>query len=118
MIMSKLFGKYLFGKYYRHQTVVNWIKRAGLKVLSAQTKQEKVEILEMDELYTYVKKKERKTRIWTAVNRKKMRITAFEIGLGKSSSFKTLFSTMTKKNQGLQQITTDVRPLNSPISAY
>ena len=32
-------------------------------------------------------------------------------------SFKTLFSTMTKKNQGLQQITTDVRTLNSPISA-
>ena len=55
IIMSKLFGKY-----YRHQTVVNWIKRAGLKVLSAQTKQEKVEVLEMDELYTYVKKKSEK----------------------------------------------------------
>ena len=54
-IMSKLFGKY-----YRHQTVVNWIKRAGLKVLSEQTKQEKVEVLEMDEPYTYVKKRSEK----------------------------------------------------------
>ena len=52
IIMSKLFGKY-----YRHQTVVNWIKRAGLKVLSAQTKQEKAEVFETDELYTYVKKR-------------------------------------------------------------
>ena len=52
MIMSKLFGKY-----DRHQTVVNWIKKAGLKVLSVQTKQEKAEVLETDELYTYVKKR-------------------------------------------------------------
>ena len=54
-IMSKIFNKN-----YRYQTIMNWIKRAGLKVLSAQTKQEKVEVLEMDELYTYVKKKSEK----------------------------------------------------------
>ncbi len=32
----------------------------------------------MDELYTFVKKT-LKTRIWTAVDRKKMRISAFEV---------------------------------------
>ena len=37
-----------------------------------------VEVLEMDELYW-------KTRVWTAVDRGKMRITAFGIGSGKSS---------------------------------
>ena len=50
----------IFNKNYRYQTIINWIKRAGLKVLSEQTKQEKVEVLEMDELYTYVKKKSEK----------------------------------------------------------
>ena len=42
----------IFNKNYRYQTIMNWIKRAGLKVL--------IEVLEMDELYTYVKKKSEK----------------------------------------------------------
>ena len=28
----------IFGKNYRHQTIMNWIKRAGLKVLSKKLK--------------------------------------------------------------------------------
>ena len=43
-----------------HPSHVLEIKRAGLKVLSEKTKQEKVEVLETDELYTYVKKKSEK----------------------------------------------------------
>ena len=42
-IMSKIFNKN-----YRYQTIMNWIKRAGLKVLSEKTKQEKVEVLEVN----------------------------------------------------------------------
>ncbi len=38
-----------------------------------------MDVVEMDKLYTYIKK-ERKTRVWPAVDRKKMRITAFEVG--------------------------------------
>ena len=41
-IMSKIFNKN-----YRYQTIMNWIKNAGLKVLSEKTKQEKVDVLEM-----------------------------------------------------------------------
>ena len=38
----------IFGKHHRHQMIVNWIKRTGLKVLKEQSKQEKVEVLEMN----------------------------------------------------------------------
>ena len=41
-ILSKIFGKH-----YRHQTIMNWIKRAGLKEMS-EKKQEKVEVLEVN----------------------------------------------------------------------
>ncbi len=58
-ILSEMFGKKIW-----YQTVFKWIKRAGLKAeeeQKAQEKQEvkedkKVEILEMDELFTFVKK--------------------------------------------------------------
>ena len=43
-------------------------------------------------------KKERKTRIWTAVERKKMRITAFEIGPGKSSVLRKLINKIGENN--------------------
>ena len=42
-IMSKIFGKH-----YRHQTIMNWIKKAGLEVLKEKSKQEKVEVSEMN----------------------------------------------------------------------
>ena len=50
-IMSKIFGKH-----YRHQTIMNWIKKAGLRVLKENSKQEQMDVVEMDELYTFVKK--------------------------------------------------------------
>jgi hypothetical protein len=40
--------------------VIHWIKRAGLKVeetVLGKSKTEKIPLLEMDELYSYVKKK-------------------------------------------------------------
>ena len=48
-----------------------------------------MDVVEMDELYTFVKKT-LKTRVWTAVDRKKMYISAFEVGLGKASVKKIL----------------------------
>ena len=46
----------IFGKHYRHQTIMNWIKKAGLRVLKENSKQEQMDVAEIDELYTYVKK--------------------------------------------------------------
>ena len=43
----------------------------------------------MDELYTFVKKT-LKTRVWMSADRKKMYISAFEVGLGKASVLRKL----------------------------
>ena len=71
---------------------MNWIKKAGIRILKEKSKQEQMDVVEMDALYTYIKKKERKTRGWMAVDRKKMRITAFEIGHGKTSGLRKLIN--------------------------
>ena len=55
-IMSKIFNKNC-----RYQTIMNWIKKAGLRVLKENSKQEQMDVVEMDELYTYIKKKEKNT---------------------------------------------------------
>ena len=41
----------IFNKNYRHQTIMNWIKKAGLTAVIAG----------MDELYTYIKKRAKNT---------------------------------------------------------
>ena len=51
----------------------------------------------MDELYTFVKKI-LKTRVWTPVDRKKKRITAFEVGSGKASILRKLINKIGESN--------------------
>ena len=43
-------------------------------------------------------KKERKTRVWTAVDRKKMHVTAFAIGPGKALVLRKLINKIGEKN--------------------
>ena len=54
-IMSKICGKT-----YRYQTIMNWIKKAGIRVLKEKSKQEQMDVVEMDALYTYIKKRSEK----------------------------------------------------------
>jgi len=53
--IARIMGK-LFRKEYRHQTIMH-CKNSRIKSLSRRRKQEKMDVLEMDELYTYIKKK-------------------------------------------------------------
>ena len=39
---------------------MNWIKSTGLKALKEKIKQEQMDVVEMDELYTFIKKKSEK----------------------------------------------------------
>ena len=48
--IGKMMSK-LFGKNYRYQTTMNWIKKAGLKAVIAG----------VDELYMYIKKRAKNT---------------------------------------------------------
>ena len=56
--IARIMGK-IFGKLYRHQTIQHWIKKAGLKALNKmeEQKHEPMDVVEMDELYTFVKKR-------------------------------------------------------------
>jgi transposase-like protein len=47
----------IFKKRFLYQTIVKWIRKLGDQVLDLQKKRGKVEVLEMDELYAYVKKR-------------------------------------------------------------
>jgi transposase-like protein len=47
----------IFQKRFLYQTIVKWIRKLGKQVMDLQKKCEKIEVLEMDELYTYVKKR-------------------------------------------------------------
>jgi transposase-like protein len=47
----------IFKKKFLYQTIVKWIKKFGDQVMNLQKKSKKIEVLEMDELYTYVKKR-------------------------------------------------------------
>ena len=54
--IARIMNKF-FGKNYKHQTIMNWIKSASLKILKEKSQQEQIDVTEMDELYTYVKKR-------------------------------------------------------------
>jgi hypothetical protein len=47
----------IFKKRFLYQTIVKWIKKLGNQVMDLQRKCGKVDVLEMDEIYTYVKKR-------------------------------------------------------------
>ena len=46
------------GKEFKHRTIITWVKKAGEKLENESVlPQDTIPVLEMDELYTYVKKK-------------------------------------------------------------
>ena len=52
----------MFERHVCYQTVIQWIKKEAKKVEKiAQEKKEEIQILEMDELYTYIKKNQIKS---------------------------------------------------------
>ena len=56
-----------------------------------------MDVVEMDELYTFVKKT-LKTRIWIAIDRNKSRICAFVVGSGKRKSLRKLIDNIDENN--------------------
>ncbi len=63
-----------------HVSVINWVKKAGAKLEEVPKKNEKVDVLELDELC--VNKKN--IWFWTAVGRATKRIVGFQIGTRKT----------------------------------
>lgn len=59
-----------------HNTVINWVRKAGLSLPDAPEADEIPKITELDELQTFVGKKKNKLWLWTAVNNKSVGILA------------------------------------------
>ena len=78
----------IYGKLFHNQTIIKWVKKAAIS-LPEHKIHDPMDVVEMNELYTFVKKT-LKTRVWTAVDRNKMRITVFEVGPGKASVLRKL----------------------------
>ena len=55
--------KEFFGKEYNYQPIVKWVKRAGMRAMNEGQNHGKIDILEMDELYTYVQKNKEKLSV-------------------------------------------------------
>ena len=82
----------MFEKHFCYQTVIQWIKKEAKKQESAELEtKEETQILEMDELYTYIKKSN-KIRVWTAVDRNALRFAAFEVGDASGQALKKILN--------------------------
>ena len=84
-IRQKSIQLYLEGNEFRrierilkvsHVSVINWLKKAGAKLEEVPKKDEKVDILELDELCVNLKN----IWLWTAVDRATKQLVGFQIG--------------------------------------
>ncbi|PIG90414.1 IS1 family transposase [Gloeocapsopsis sp. IPPAS B-1203] len=74
-----------------HNTIINWVKLAGIALADAPQAAEIPEITELDELQTFVGSKKNKFWLWTAVNHKAPGILAWVLGDRSAETFKQLW---------------------------
>ena len=74
-----------------HNTIINWVKQAGLNLPDAPESDEIPEIAELDELQTFVGSKKNKIWLWTAVNHGASGILAWVLGDRSAETFKQLW---------------------------
>ena len=74
-----------------HKSVINWINKAQIskEVQRANSPDEKVaDSIEIDEIYTFVKKKQQRAVVWTACSRRERKVIAYVIGEGLAAAKK------------------------------
>ena len=84
-----------------YKSVINWEKKAAKqiqKIIKDTQVSQNVEILELDEMCTTLKKKSNKLWIWTAVERKTKEIKGFFVGSRETSSFEKLSNCISNIN--------------------
>lgn len=74
-----------------HNTIINWVKQAGLNLPDAPSSDEIPEIAAMDELQTFVGSKKDKIWLWTVVNHKLPGIISWTLGDRSARTFKQLW---------------------------
>lgn len=84
-------GKNLGVTGINHNTIINWVKQAGLNLPDAPKSDEIPEIAELDELQTFVGSKKNKIWLWTAVNHGLPEIIAWVLGDRSARTFEQLW---------------------------
>jgi IS1 family transposase len=79
---------------------------------NTESKREKIPILELYELFTYVKKTNQ-IRVWTAVDRNRLCFTGFEVGSASTKAFRTFWRKITE-TKNIEISCTDGNPLLIP----
>ncbi len=74
-----------------HTTVMGWVKEAGLNLPDVPEVDEEPEIIDLDELQTFVGNKRHKVWLWSAVNHWRPGIIAWAIGDRSSLTFQLLW---------------------------
>jgi transposase-like protein len=74
-----------------HNTIINWVREAGLSLPDAPESDQMPEITQLDELQTFVGSKRNKVWLWTAVNKKAARILAWVVSDRSAATFEELW---------------------------
>jgi len=74
-----------------HTTVMHWIREAGHQLCDVPESEEIPEVVDLDELQTFVGNKRHKFWIWTAVNHKQAGLLAWVIGDRSAATFGRLW---------------------------
>ena len=74
-----------------HTTIIHWIRKAGCQIPDVRQFEEIPEIIDFDELKTFIGKKRNKLWIWTTVNHKQPGVLAWTIGDLSAETFKSLW---------------------------
>ena len=87
------------------QLVHHWIKKAGTiveeEVAKIKDEHRKIAILEMDELYSFVEKKQWQLRVWLAVDRDRNEVAAYHVGNGHGWNAKKLIDKVKHHDIGI-----------------
>jgi IS1 family transposase len=101
-----------------YQLVIHWIKSAAKKIDLVRSEsgeqKNKVPIMEFDELFTYIKKKQIKSAVWTAVDRNRVRFAGFEVGNSSSGTLRNFWNKIIKTNI-IETACTDGNPAYSEV---
>ena len=74
-----------------HTTIINWVKEEGESLPEAPPEEEIPEITEIDELQTFVGRKQNKFWIWTVVNHWNQGILLWAIGARSHQTFEPIW---------------------------
>ncbi len=75
-----------------HQTtIIHWIRKAGCQIPDVPHFEEIPEIIDFDELQTFIGNKRNKLGIWITVNHKQPGVLAWTIGDDSAETFKFLW---------------------------